>query len=462
MRWLAALVLVACGDPPCPPGPAGPNLLIVVADDIGVDKLGAYGLALKAPATPNIDALAEQGVRFSRAWSAPNCSAARAAALTGRHGSRTGVGRTIHPTNDRWALPLREVLLPEALCHYDSSAVGKWHLSTSRGRGRLEHPNEQGFAWYSGALGTLGVSADLQPGKSKGLDYFHFEKVVNGVAEYSDTYATTDTTDDAIARIEAMGDGPWLLWVAYHSAHTPLHVPPPELSGAEVDADSSEAELFDAMLQSLDTELGRLMEAVDLETTTVLFWGDNGTPDHAIVPPFRVDRAKGSLYEGGIHVPLIAAGAGVGQGVSDAFVQVVDLFATAVELGGGVAPGDIDGVSFAAQLADPTTPGTRRTQYAEQFPVNRKARPSTVDQAIRDERYKLVRTDTEQLYDMDSSELDEGEDLLALGSLDAEARDHYAALQAELDGVSDELGIGCATGRRPGAGIVRFGARKRR
>jgi arylsulfatase A-like enzyme len=133
--WFA---LAACGrpEPPALVTPEGrpPNVLIVLLDDVGTDKIGAYAEHPRPAHTPNLDALAAEGVLFRNAWATPQCSPSRAALLTGRYGRRSGVGRTVQAYESSYELPPDELTLPEMLRGapdaWDSSEVGKWHLAT--------------------------------------------------------------------------------------------------------------------------------------------------------------------------------------------------------------------------------------------------------------------------------------------------------------------------------------------
>ncbi len=141
---LAFGVLVAAVVPA-----AADNFLIIVGDDLGVDKIGAYGEGPNPPPTPTIDSLAVEGVLFRNAYAYPNCSPARAAALTGRFGFRTGIG-----TPGGANLALEEVLLPELVAAtHESAALGKWHIGAN---GDADHPNDSGFDYFAGALANIG------------------------------------------------------------------------------------------------------------------------------------------------------------------------------------------------------------------------------------------------------------------------------------------------------------------
>src|SRR5262249_14983720 len=172
------------------------------------------------------------------------------------------------------------------------------------------------------------------------------------------TYATTEQVDDAIARIQAMPE-PWFLYLAFNAPHQPFHAPPPNLHTYHLfgNPDDTPDLHFHAAIQAMDTEIGRLLSTLSpakRERTTIVFLGDNGTPNEAITPPFEPGKAKGTLYEGGVHVPLIVQGRGVrapGR-ESDVLVNSVDLFPTVLALLGidattAVADGrPLDGVSM--------------------------------------------------------------------------------------------------------------------
>jgi hypothetical protein len=192
-----------------------PNVLIILADDLGVDNVAVYGEDPQPPKTPNLDALAGQGVRFTNAYGYPICSPTRAALLTGRMARRTGMGAIVE-WNDTYELPLDEVLIPEMLelggWDYSTTAVGKWHLSAPQTPNAFAHPNLQGFDTYKGVIHNLYFEADdgEEHGKEGGEggkggkaghgdgghdgdgknDYYHYDYVVNGELGRGEVYAT--------------------------------------------------------------------------------------------------------------------------------------------------------------------------------------------------------------------------------------------------------------------------------
>ncbi len=422
LAWACDARLENCGRSACrEPGAPGGNILVLVLDDVGTDKLGASPWA---PRTPNIDALAARGVRFRNAYAAPSCSPSRAAMLTGRHPRRYGLGGRIRSRSEPYELPLSELTLPEMLerspIRYQNAALGKWHLSSHRSPSGLSHPLDSGFSWFAGSVANLQVTDT--PGVRG--SYFRWQKNTNGSRAFTETYATTDTVDDAIARIEAMNP-PWFLWVGFNAAHTPLHTPPGELTG---DArPTTNRGRFDAAITALDSEVGRLLAAVDpvvLADTTILLVGDNGTPGDLATPGVAADpggrahrSGKGSLSEAGIRVPLIVAGPHVRQPgtPSDALVHVVDIFATAAELAGvdlGALrdqrgrPLPIDGQSLLRYARNPGAASRRSVLYQDRFAPNGPGPYQSDARMVRDGRYKLLQgpNGRVQLFDLANAE----------------------------------------------------------
>lgn len=400
-------------------GPAvGGNVLLLIADDVGVDRIGAYAEHPDPGRTPTIDRLAAEGLLFRNAWANPVCSPTRAGILTGRYSFRTGIG-TFIKNSSTFGLSVDELSLPE-LIGGSSAVAGKWHLGVPP-QGPA-HPLDSGFRYHAGSLNNIGFS------------YFLWEKHVNGVPHSESTYATTDTTDEAIAMIAALPE-PWFLWVAYNAPHTPLHVPPNHLHTYQLDGFPEETPVvhMKAMTEAMDTEIGRLLGHVDLATTTVIFIGDNGTFSGATDAPFDPEHAKGTVYEGGLNVPFIVAGAGVSaRGVeSEALVHTTDLFATIAELA-GVASAAEDSVSIVPYLADPTRPSIRDTVYAELFRPNGPGPYARHDRAIRDSRYKLIMRleGRDELYDLDEDRFEQND--LLLGALTPAVIAAYLELRAQL------------------------------
>jgi arylsulfatase A-like enzyme len=377
---------------------ARPNIVFVILDDVGTDRVGVYSRETAGP-TPQLDALAAEGVRLTRFWGTPNCSPFRASALTGLPVREHFVAGPIDPSNPRRARGLDPTLdtLPKRLrpLGYRSEAVGKWHLAgepdfTPR------HPLLAGFDRHAGTLGNPG-------------SYTRFEKCIDGACSIvEDRYLTSDTTDDAIAALS--GSEPFFVWVGYNAAHKPLHTPPAPLHsfGAIPCPDWDHAVCHQALVESLDSELGRLFAAIDWHDTTVVVAGDNGTPNTSLDAETPT-AGKGSVYEAGLRVPLIVRGAAVAPAAIGAtasgLAQATDLFATLLELA-GISVETAHARSFAHWLSDPGAPSRRPWQYVERYspngptpdPSRRHHRVAATD------RYKLVLrlplpTGVPELYD---------------------------------------------------------------
>ncbi len=402
-----------------PPQP--PNIVVIVADDLGVDLVRGYGESPNAPCTTHIDLLANQGLLFRDFWANPVCSPARAALMTGRYPIRTGMGKALAPGEP--GLPLSETLLPEILTAYESACIGKWHLSGNLGE---LHPNQSGFDHFAGFL-----EAEVD-------SYFSWPKTVDGVTTTSNTYTTIDITNEAIVSMSAMRE-PWFLYVSYNAPHTPLHVPPPELCDddlcedrycSELSETSNEMEIGRAMVEALDSEIGRLLTALDgVDPGAYVFLlADNGTSRRITMAPFLPSHAKGTVYEGGVNVPLIVRGPGVPVGESSALVSIADLYATIAELGGASSVAE-DSVSFVPCFQDRDV-SPRVQVYTELFIPDGDGPPYAEHmRTARDERYKLIRVNgfPDEFYDL-SDDPFEASNLLP--NLSGPEQDAFDALEA--------------------------------
>lgn len=436
------LTIAACGGGGTPavepqPTPVPGNVLVIVLDDVGVDKVSVYAEHPLAPPTPNLDALAANGVLFRRAYAQPWCSPSRACLLTGRYSFRTGVGNPIRQSSPDYALPDEEVTLPEVLelarpGLVDTAAIGKWHL-TSIATGDVLNPNNQGFAWFEGT-----------PGNFAGQSYYQHTKLTNGVLSTSYDYATTEQVDDALWRIPQM-HAPWFLYLAFNAAHEPFHAPPAYLHSYALSGDPNDTsfEHVSATVEAMDTEIGRLLAGIDpavRANTTIFVMGDNGSLASVIAPPWH-GAGKGSLSETGVRVPLIVSGRDVAQPgrESDALVHIVDLFATVGELFGVDVATEmpdarpIDSLSFAPLLRDPNATGARTRIYSDAFSPNGLGPYNAKKRMLSDGRWKLIETvgSPDRFYDLSSGPFDD-EDLLLEPPLSVEQQAALDALKLEI------------------------------
>jgi arylsulfatase B len=436
--FAAALLLLLLA--PSAASAAPRNILLLIGDDLGIDAAEFYPTTVRrvtdppAPPMPNMRRLAQAGVLFHHAWANPLCAPSRATILTGRYGFRTGLGTNPHLAPELPELPRGEFLLPEAFkarpaLRYVLAHIGKWHVS----RGDAD-PNRHGWPYFAGG----------DPWRSGPPSYFSWTKHVDAKSFTSTTYVTTDQVDEAlgvIGRARALGR-PYFVEVAFNAPHEPFHKPPNHLHSRDAlpryQPGLDPRPYFEAMVEALDTEIGRLLGGVDLATTTVVFVGDNGTSGKVVAPPYPAGRAKGTVYQGGVRVPLLVAGAGVvnpGR-VVPALASTVDLFPTILELAGidpaAVVPAGtkLDGVSLLPYVRDVAPLSPRRWAYAELF---RPVYDQGYQRAIRDARYKLVERagDSREFYDVVADPF-EATDLLG-GTLTEAQRTNLGDLDRQLD-----------------------------
>lgn len=414
------------------------NVLLIMADDVGCDMVSSFSGHPDAPPTPTLNALAASGVSFQATYTDPVCSPTRACVLTGRYAFRTGIGNFLFPSGAPQAsLNPSEVTIPEALDSFapwtfDTSAIGKWHLTAPPLNVALA-PNLQGFDWFEGTAGNLYI----------GQNYYNHTTIRNGVALTSTTYSTTEQVNAALKRSREMRE-PWFMYLAFNAAHEPWHIPPASLHTYALSGPpaASPPVHYRASVQALDSELGRLFAGMDpgvRARTTVIFMSDNGSPNEVVTAPSTSGRAKGTLFEGGVRVPLIISGPTVAYPGSqcNALVNSVDVFPTVMELCGVSAASQstsrrIDGVSLTPYLAQPWRPPLRDWVFATKFLPNGFGPFTSLGRMIRNARWKLIERQgqSDQFFDMASPQ---GEDLnLALGSLDIAQRAAYARLAAQL------------------------------
>lgn len=371
---------------------AKPNIVFILADDLGINDLRCYGRAEHN--TPNLDKLASEGMRFTASYCAqPICSPSRAAIMTGKAPARLHLttylpGRPdcasqklLHPKINQ-QLPLEETTLAEALQNegYVTACTGKWHLG---GKGFL--PPEQGFDVYHAG------QAVTKPSDTEG-----------GKGEY-------DLTRAALQFLETNRTRPFFLYLAHNSPHIPY--------AARTNLIAKNAEAFEpvyaAVIEALDDTVGLLLTKLDtlgLRTNTiVVFTSDNGglhVPEggHRRITdnsPFRA--GKGFLYEGGLRVPLIVRWPGhVPAGwVVDTPVINTSWFATLCELVGVNTRQRLDAPSFAALLVGTGTAKEAQPMFWH-FPhyTNQGSRPGG---AMRDGKWKFIEhydTGRAELYDV--------------------------------------------------------------
>ncbi len=299
------------------------NVLIIIADDVGVDKVGSYAGDVvnpteTRPVTPNVDVLSAAGVRFTDAWATPVCSPSRAMLLSGEVPYRNGIGVAILEASSR-----KLAFDPDTLQQLATDAgvatgmFGKWHLgeggstpdaATSSPLNYADYPIVTGFSWFEGNTdGAIGSYTN----------WLYMRSVPN--AAMSSGYETTavdvttatvsdQTTDDAIAWMtdqSAAGERFFTL-VSYNLAHSIRESWADPAASCVWTGSGTETEMFEFSVECLDTEIGELIAGTpDLQNTLVIFFGDNGTEQAVAEGEFEQGRGKGTVYEGGVRVPLL-------------------------------------------------------------------------------------------------------------------------------------------------------------
>lgn len=343
-----------------------PNILFIVADDLGWGDVGYHGSAIS---TPNIDSLCNRGIEMNRFYTAPVSSPTRAGLLTGRYPSRFGIRKTVIPPWRNYGLDPQEETLADLLAgagYRHRAIVGKWHLGHGR---RAYYPLNRGFTHFYGCLNGA-------------LDYFTHER--EGELDwhndwdscYDRGYTTDLIADEAVRCIGAYAsEDPFFLYVAFNAPHTPYEAPEEEIAelvAPDVFATLSPAEqrgyTYQAMVTRLDKGIGRILQEVEArglsENTLILFMSDNGGvpdfPGGASSGPLR--GHKGREWDGGVRIPAVLYWKGhflehVCLNQVAAFVDLVPTIASLV--GAGAPPRPYDGVDLLPVLSGRSEPFDR-------------------------------------------------------------------------------------------------------
>lgn len=391
-----------------------PNILLIIADDMGLDATPGFNVGTVKPIMPNLQNMINNGVRFNNLWSYPTCTPTRSSILTGKYGFRTNVMKV----DD--VLSTSETSLQKHLDNknsgYNHAVIGKWHLSKD-----ASHPTQMGVGYYAGLL-SGGVKS-----------YTDWDLTENGQTTGVNEYTTTKFTDLAIDWIDNQ-EKPWFLWLAYNAPHTPFHLPPTNLHTQSLPSDQASIDAnpqpyYMAMLEALDTEMGRLLISMTQEkkdNTVIIFIGDNGTPNQ-VVQEYSSRRAKGSVYQGGVNVPMIVSGKGISRfnQSEDALLNTTDLFSTISDIAGAGSSEVNDSKSF-KELFTASNPTFREYAYTEISEKN-----GTVNYTIRNATHKYIQFSdgTEALYNLSVNPL-ENPNLLSTGQLPLSSSD--AVIKEEL------------------------------
>jgi arylsulfatase B len=355
-----------------------PNIIIILADDLGWGDVGFHGGAIK---TPNIDRLSKEGVVLNRYYTSPICSPTRAGLLTGRYPNRVGLRETTIPPWSDFGLDTSEQLLPQMLAeagYKNRAIIGKWHL----GHTTLQyHPMRRGFTHFYGHLngaidyfshkreGEVDWHNDYEPSKDKG-------------------YSTNLLTDEAVKSIKSYSKetAPFFIYIAFNAPHGPLQAPDedlkengfdaskPRFSGTQGGDEGEESgdlghgntpkQTYAAMVTNMDKGIGRILQTLkDLQidnNTLILFHSDNGAAGNGAVHSHGELRGyKFDEWEGGVRSPAVikwpAAGLKGGKQIEQV-MGYVDIFPTFKEIAGVESPAKkpFDGISVWPVLSGKT------------------------------------------------------------------------------------------------------------
>ncbi len=401
-----------------------PNIVFIIADDFGWDVFGNYpGITSTKAKTPTLDSLAQNGITFTNYWVSPECAPTRASMLTGKYAFRTGVGGVQTPQTD--VLGTSETIIQKYITDktankYANAIIGKWHVSNNT---QLSAPENFGVQYYSGIF-TGAVN-----------DYYNWTQTSNGVQQNITTYSTTHLVNQSVTWVQQQTK-PFFLWLAFNAPHTPFHVPPLNLITNQTLVNTTTAinanplPYYLAAVEAMDKEIARLissMTATQKENTVFVFMGDNGTPGQVAQNPFSTNKAKGTLFQGGINCPLVVCGKGVTRKnvTENSLVHGPDMFATFSDIAGAGSNNYQDAISIKPFFTNASA--TKRSfTYSEMFnstPVNNNG------YAIRNENYKLIHltNGTEYFYKVSSDPFEQTN--LLSSTLTSEAQQNLTALQ---------------------------------
>jgi arylsulfatase A-like enzyme len=360
--------------------PKAPNIVFILADDLGWTDLGSFGS--KYYQTPNIDKLAAQGMKFTSAYTnGPNCAPTRACLMSGLYGPRHGIytvgtgargqekDRKLVPVENNTTLDPSYMTLAETLrmAGYVTGHFGKWHLGAPGKAG----PKEQGFDYnFAGNKSGSPQGGYFSPYKNPQL--------ANGP---KGEYQTDRLADEAVKFIQKHKDQKFFLYLPFYAVHTPLQ------AKEEIKAKYEKRKpigghrnpTYAAMIESLDQGVGRILQTLDdlglAEDTIVIFTSDNGGVGGytaagilgalEITSQAPLRAGKGTLYEGGVRVPLIVRWPGVVKAgsVCPTPVITIDFYPTLADIAGAKKPAQLDGVNIVPLLKNPDADLGRKALY---------------------------------------------------------------------------------------------------
>lgn len=323
--------------------PQKPNIIHIVADDLGWKDVGFNGCTDFK--TPNLDALAAGGAHLRNFYVQPMCTPTRAALMTGRYPFRYGLQTAVIPSVSAYGLDTTEHLMPQCLkeAGYKTAIIGKWHLGHAD---KKYWPKQRGFDYQYGAMiGELDYFTHSEHGV---LDWFRDNEPVK-----EEGYTTNLIGADAVKYIQAQdGSSPFYMYLTFNAPHTPYQAPQ-EYIDRHKDIQEPTRRIYAGMVSCLDDNIGRVVAALDQkglrEKTLIIFHSDNGGTKNAMFAGVMADMSKikipcdngpyrdgkGSLFEGATHVCAFASWPGqIKAQKVDGLIHAVDLYPTLASLAG--------------------------------------------------------------------------------------------------------------------------------
>ena len=369
-----------------------PNVIFIIADDMGLDATPGYTIGNVKPSMPNLTALQNAGLKFTNFSTNPLCSPTRASIISGKYGCKTGV-LTVDDILPNSEITLQRFINQNTQNAYATVVIGKWHLA---GTSTTFNPESLGIDYYAGIL-------------SGGLpSYTNWILREDGNSTPQTAYSTEKLTDLAKTWVSQQSK-PFFLWLAYNAPHSPFHVPPANmhkqgnLSANTTDINANPLPYYLASIEAMDYQIGQLLASLTPQqktNTIIIFIGDNGTPNQ-VAQVYSRNRVKNTVYQGGINTPLIVSGKGVERTGSDnSLLNSTDLFATIATICGVSTESYNDSKNFSSLFK--TSKTIRNYAYSE-------VKDTNIDEyAIRNLTYKLITktNGSQEFYDLEKDPLE--------------------------------------------------------
>lgn len=402
-----------------------PNIVFILADDLGWGELGCYGNDFNE--TPNLDKLASQGMKFTQAYAAaPVCSPTRASIMTGQYPARVGITDFLPAHTERFLDPAKYFTLNEALSKqgYHTGIIGKWHLDTDFQNPKGD-PKQNGFDEVIGSETKYIADGDY---------FFPYDKISTFDKGEENEYLTDRQCVEASKFIERNKKEPFFLYLSFYSVHTRLDAPmdlvkkyngkfdarygegkAEQLFGGENkrhESDHKDNPYLAAMLERIDAGVGQVMKTLEqnglAENTLLVFFSDNGGAGK-VANNGGLRAGKTWLYEGGIRECLIMRWPGkIKEGAVTANpVSSIDFYPTFLELSGGKKDTKLDGVSIVDLITNNKAP--QRNTFFWHYPAETGNWKPRMASAVRKDQYKLLEFYIDKRLELYDLEKDPGE-----------------------------------------------------